>query len=269
MTPAGYFTDDSTLRRVQCEQIVGLAGPRALLMQAAHPVAFAGFFAHTGALDDPYARLARTAQVLDTIGFGTRAAADRATRRVRAMHARYGGVLDERAGRFPAGTEWAADDPELLLWVLASLADSSLLVYQRYVQPLSRDEQDAYWQDWKVIGPLFALPAAAMPDTIEDFRQYMDDMLVSGDLHVSDEARELAVDIVMRPPLPGALLPVRELVNQITVGLLPPPVRRLYGFRWDPVRGLASQGQAEYLKRVVVPLLPRRVRHVRSARQAV
>ena len=68
----GYFDDDAMLRRVHRESVVALAGPRALLMQAAHPVAFAGFFAHTGALDEPYERLARTAQVMDLIAWGTR-----------------------------------------------------------------------------------------------------------------------------------------------------------------------------------------------------
>src|SRR6476659_2281805 len=131
------FTDDSMLRRVIREQVVGLSGPRALLMQAAHPVAFAGFFAHTGALDEPYERLARTAQVMDLIAWGTREEADRATRRVRAMHKRVRGTLAEPAGRFPAGTPYAADDPALLLWVLACLVDSALVVFQKYVRRLT------------------------------------------------------------------------------------------------------------------------------------
>ena len=49
----GYFTDASMVRRVHREFAVRVAGPRTLLLQATHPVAFAGFFAHTGALDDP------------------------------------------------------------------------------------------------------------------------------------------------------------------------------------------------------------------------
>jgi len=49
------------IRRVEREHVVRLAGRRALLMQAAHPVAFTGFFMSTGALDDPYKRLRRTA----------------------------------------------------------------------------------------------------------------------------------------------------------------------------------------------------------------
>src|SRR6187455_2854595 len=139
------FNDDSMLRRVISEQVVGLSGPRALLMQAAHPVAFAGFFAHTGALDDPYGRLSRTARVLDLVAFGERDRARAATRRVRAMHRRVRGELAEPAGRFPAGTPYAADDPALLLWILASLADSAAVVYQRYVAALSDSEREALW----------------------------------------------------------------------------------------------------------------------------
>ena len=145
-----YFTDASMVRRVHREFVVGLAGPRTLLLQATHPVAFAGFFAHTGALDEPYERLARTAQVMDAITFGPREPADRLTRRVRAMHRRVHGELSEPAGRFPAGTPYAADDPELLLWILAAIVDSSLLVYGKYVRRLSRDERAAYWQDYKL-----------------------------------------------------------------------------------------------------------------------
>ena len=262
----GYFDDSSMLRVVHRERVVALSGPRALLMQATHPVAFQGFFAHTGALDDPYARLERTAQVMDTIGFGSRREADRATRRVRAMHARVRGELRADAGRFPAGTPYAADDPDLLFWVLAPLVDSAVLVFERYVRRLSAAEKEAYWQDYKVIGELFGIPFEHMPGSYEDFRAYMRTMLRAGDLFVSEQARELAVEIVLRPPVPLWARGLLELVNQITIGLLPREVRRLYGFRWDPLRGLATQGHAEYLKRVVLPVLPRGVRLVPSAR---
>jgi uncharacterized protein (DUF2236 family) len=262
------FASDSMLRRVHREAVVGLSGPRALLLQAAHPIAFAGFFAHTGALDEPYERLHRTAQVLDTIGFGEAADAERATRIVRAMHRRVGGELAEPAGRFPAGTPYRADDPVLLLWILVALADSALVVYQRYVRSLSRDERDAYWRDYRVVGSLFGLADDEMPERIEDFDAYLHDMLRGEDLHVGAEARELAVQIVLRPPVPLVARPLLELANQVTIGLLPGRVRRMYRLRWDPVRGLAVRGGAEYLKRIVVPVLPDRVRLVRSARAA-
>jgi uncharacterized protein (DUF2236 family) len=268
MAGPGYFDEDSMLRRVHREGVVALSGPRALLMQAAHPFAFAGFFAHTGMFDEPYERLARTAQVMDLITWGSREDADRATRRVRAMHRRVRGTLAEPAGRFPAGTPYAADDPELLLWILACLVDSALVVYQKYVRSLTPAERDAYWQDYRVIGRLFGLRDAEMPATIEAFDDYMRGMLDSGDLYVTPAARELAIQIVMRPPVPLAARPLLELANQITVGLLPRDLRRQYGMRWDPARAVALHGGAEYVKRVVVPLLPDRVRLTPRARAA-
>jgi uncharacterized protein (DUF2236 family) len=257
-----FFTDESMLRRVQREQVVGLSGPRALLMQAAHPVAFAGFFAHTGSLEAPYERLERTARVLGLIGFGDKAQAQRATRRVRAVHRTVRGELREPAGRFPAGTPYAADDPELTLWIVATLVDSALVVYERYVRSLSRAERDAYWQDYKVIGREFGLGDGDMPDAIEDLRDYVCEMVAGPDLHVTDEARELALKIVMRPPVPLPARPMLELANFVTVGLLPARLRRMYGLSWDPARALALRGGAEYTKRLVVPLLPDRLRYV-------
>lgn len=263
-----YFTDSSMLRRVHREWAVAFSGPRALLMQATHPVAFEGFFAHTGAMDEPYERLARTAKVMDTIAFGSREDADRATRRVRAMHRRVRGELTEPAGRFPAGTPFAADDPQLLLWVLATLVDSALVVYDRYVGSLSRVERDAYWQDYRVIGSLFGLQDGEMPADIDAFDDYMRDMLEGDDLFVTPAARQLAIQIVMRPPVPLIRRPVLELVNFITVGLLPSRLRRQYGLRWNPVRSLALRGGAEYAKRVIVPLAPEGLRYTPSARAA-
>src|SRR3954447_24121219 len=145
MPPIGHFTDASILREVVGHRVTGLSGPRALLVMAAHPVAFAGFFAHTGALDDPYARLQRTATVMNAVAFGTRRRADKLTAHVRAMHGRVTGELPEAAGPFPAGTRYRADDPELLLWILAALAESAMLVYGHYVRSLSDDELNALW----------------------------------------------------------------------------------------------------------------------------
>ena len=107
-----------------------------------------------------------------------------------------------------------------------------------------------------------------MPADIDGFEAYMAERYASPELVVTPQARELAVEIVLRPPVPLHLRPVLELVNQITVGLLPAPVRAQYGFSWDPLRSVALHGGAEYVKRVVVPVLPERVRMLPLARAA-
>jgi uncharacterized protein (DUF2236 family) len=267
----GYFDDSSMLRRIHRERVVALSGPRALLMQAAHPLAVFGLLAHSSALDEPYDRLARTAQTMDTIAFGSRAEADRITRRVRAMHRRVSGQLPESIGAYAAGTTYRADDPELLLWVLFSLVDSALVVYRKYVRSLTREQEARFWEDYKVVGRLFGLKAADMPATLEQLDAYRSRMLDGEELHVTDWARRRARKIVLDPPVPLLARPILETVNFATVALLPDSVREHYGFSALPPMALRKAlvaGGADYLKRAVIPLLPERLRLVPSARAA-
>ena len=238
-------------------------------MQAAHPLAVSGLLAHSSALDEPYERLARTAATMNTIGFGTREDADRVTRQVRAMHRRVRGRLRESVGRYPAGTPYRADDPELLLWVLFTLVDSGLVVYRKYVGRLSREDEAAYWEDYKVVGRLFGLRVRDMPRTLGDLDAYRRRMLTGDELHVTDWARERARKIVLEPPVPWMARPLVETVNFVTIALLPKRIRREYGFSPLPpafVRSALVNGGAEYVKRAVVPLLPERLRLVPAAR---
>ena len=267
----GYFTDDSMLRRVNRERALALAGPRALLMQAAHPLAVAGLLMHSTALAEPYERLARTAQVLSTIGFGSRRDADRVTAHVRAAHRRVRGRLPQAVGPYPAGTPYRADDPELLMWVLFTLVDSATLVYRKYVRGMSRDEEAALWDDYRVVGRLFGLADADMPATLADLDDYRREMLDGDHLFVSEWARDRARKIVLEPPVPLIARPLLETVNFITIALLPGRIREQYGFASLPpivVRKALVAGGATYAKRAVVPFLPDHLRYVPAARAA-
>jgi uncharacterized protein (DUF2236 family) len=268
---AGYFDNDSVLRRVHRERALALAGPRALLMQAAHPLAVSGLLAHSTAMEEPYERLARTAEVLSTIGFGEREEADRVCRRVRAMHRRVAGTLREPVGRYPAGTPYRADDPELLLWVLFTLVDSGLVVYRTYVGSLSPEDEARYWEDYKRVGRLFGLRVRDMPRTVADLDDYRREMLDGDHLHVTDWARERARAIVLEPPVPWTAQPLLETINFITIALLPDRIRAAYGFAPLPpafVREALVRAGGEYVKRAVVPFLPDRLRLVPAARVA-
>src|SRR3954470_15665890 len=271
MAAAGYFSDDSMLRRIHRERAVALSGPRALLMQATHPLAVSGLLAPSTAMDEPHDRLARTAEVMSTIGFGSKADADRATRRVRSMHRRVQGQIKEPTGSYPAGTPYRADQPDLLLWVLFTLVDSGLVVYQLYVRGLDDDEQAAYWDNNKQVGRLFGLRDSDMPDTLADLREYKREMLEGDSLHVSDWARRRAREIVLEPPVPWLARPLLETVNFITVALLPDRIRAEYGFPPLPpafVRRALVAGGAEYVKHAVIPFMPERLRLVPAARAA-
>lgn len=262
----GYFPrGSSVLRRVHGARVVGvLYGQRALLLQATHPLAFAGLMANTSGLGAPFQRLAHTAKTMETVFFGSRADADRATARVRAMHTRVRGQLDERAGRWPAGAPYAADEPEFLLWILACLADSAQAAYERFVRRLGAGERAAFWDDYLTVGELFGLPRSEAPSDYEAFRAYMDERLGSDDLHVVPRAREIGRMVAFDLPLPAYRRPALSVINLCVVGLLPPRVRHLYGLRWWPAHEAAFQAVAG-ASRATAPVTPARIRRGPSA----
>ena len=257
----GYFEDDSLIRRVNRELIVAFSGARALLMQAAHPVMFEGFFIKTEAKEAAHARLARTATIMNTIYFGRRDDADQMTDRVREVHTQINGVLEEPAGKYPAGTPYAADDPQFLLWTLAALVDSADRFYRLYVEELTRDERDALWGDYRLVGKLFGLQEDEMPATIEGFDAYMTEMVEGDQLCVTESARDESLAIVLHPPAPIYMRGLVEAVNFIIIGSLPEKIRRGYGLSWDPLRETMRVGGAAYTKRVLLPLLPQIIRN--------
>jgi len=133
----GYFAAGSTLRRLHRERLVLFSGVRALLMQACDPLAVVGFQRHSIIFDDPQTRLQRTDEWMSRIYFGAAAEAEEAGRVVQAMHRRVKGKTPADYGPIPKGTPYDATDPALGLWVLATLADSAVVYYERIFGRLS------------------------------------------------------------------------------------------------------------------------------------
>ena len=258
---AGYFAPDGAAWRIGREHALMLGGGRALLLQVAHPLVAAGVAEHSGFREDPWKRLEGTMRTVWAVVFGSRAQADRAAARVRAMHGKVHGTLPAPMGSFPAGTRYSALDPQLLLWVHTTLVDSALLVHSQWVRRLSEPEQRAYYEDMKTCARLFGTPPEVIPATLGDFRDYVEEMLEGDELCVTETAREIA-SAVLHPPLPLVLRPAMEAVKVVTASLMPQRLRSEYGLAWDPVRAAALTGSREWVRRIAMPLLPDRLRRV-------
>ncbi len=257
----GYFpAGESVLRRVHGERAVGLNyGQRALMLGAAHPVNFIGTQANTRSASRPFLRLAHTAKVFETIFFGTRAEADKALAMVERMHQKVRGEIPERAGRWPAGTSYSAFDPPLMLWTVAVIADSAEVFYETLVRPLDEDEKDALWRDYVRFAELFGMPGEAAPTGYAGFRSYWESIWSGGELHLTDEAREVALAIAFEIPMPRYLHPSRRVHNLVLAGTLPPHVRELFGVDWGPLQEAAFRSVVRGL-RSARPVTPKRVR---------
>jgi uncharacterized protein (DUF2236 family) len=153
------------------------------------------------------------------IVFGDRETALAAARDVNRVHATV------------QGPNYGARDPDLLLWVYATLADTALLTYETFVQRLLPDERETFHEEFKLLGELLGIPSDRFPSTVRDFDEYLEEMVASGPVRVDARARELAAQVMH----PGARLlsgPVMLPLNVITTGLLTPELREQYGLPW-------------------------------------
>ncbi len=251
-------------------EMVLLAGwGRAILLQLAHPLVAQGVAEHSGFLTERWGRLQRldrTMRTMLTLTFGTPDEAERAAQTINGIHDRVHGDLRERQGIFPEQTRYTAHDPALLAWVHATLLDSFLLTYERFVAPLTPEERDRYCAESGAIETLLGIPGRSLPRSVGELRVYMHAKLTDGEIAVTDTARRLAREIV-EPPLPLLARPLFALARLPTIGLLPPGIRRGYGLPWDDKRERALVALAAVSRRLL-PLLPSAVRHWPAARAA-
>lgn len=210
------------------------AGPRALLLQIAHPLVAAGVAEHSDFRTDPWRRLDATLRSYLRIIYGTTRAARDEIRRLNALH------------RSVTGAGYAARDPELSLWVHATLVDSTMVAYDRWLEPLPRARAARFYAETLPLGRAFGVPDARLPGDLDAFERYLADQLgPAGPVQVGPTARDLA-GAILHPPLPGALggLPVPTGLYDWSlwpaIGLLPPEVRAGYGFAWGLREQLVS-----------------------------
>src|SRR5256886_11336519 len=184
----GLYPEGSITRRVNRENVLILGGGRALLMQLAHPMVAAGVDEHSDFRQRPMYRLRRTIRLTMAIVFGDRETALAAARAVNQTHGRV------------RGERYRALDPDLLLWVHATLVDSALATYETFVKPLPAREREDFYQESKVLGTLLGIPGDRFAPTYADFGSYLERMVSQGEVRVGQRAAELA-RLVLRPKL--------------------------------------------------------------------
>jgi len=238
---------------VNREAALLLGGGRALLMQVAHPRVAAGVAEHSDFESDPIRRLNLTLELSLALTFGTPEQVRSSAERINRTHQRV------------SGKGYRALDPDLLLWVHATLIDSALLSYRTFVGPLAPSEAEAYYQEAKPIGALLGVLPRLYPATLPAFEGYLEAML-AGPVRPDATGLRLAGQ-VLRPPIrwvPGALFaPLRVL----TAGLLPEALREAYGLAWGHGSRAVFRAASAGARRLVA-VAPARLRVVPPARAA-
>ena len=222
MRDTGILAVDSVARQINRESFLLLGGTAALLMQVAHPLVAAGVDQHSDFRRSPVRRLLRTVDTTLAIVFGERATAQSALKRIGRSHAPVRGQAAD-------GRAYRARDPELMLWVQATLVLTSVRWYEAIMGRLSERERDAYWAEGKFFAGELGVPRELFPPTYSDLERYEETMLRTA-VVPDATARAVARDVVR----PYGWVPevVYWPTDALSAALLPVALREAFGYRF-------------------------------------
>jgi uncharacterized protein (DUF2236 family) len=192
----GYFGPASAMWQVNSEAVLGLGLGRAVLMQLAHPWVAQAIADSGSARTHPTRRLLGTMEAAEILVFGSRRQADEVAARIRAIHAHVRGTLDEDVGRWSRGTPYRADDPDALLWVLATLVDTALTVYTAALGRMPRQTEEGYIADSARLGALLGLDREPTWRDRASLGRYIRDRIADGTVCAGSHGRQLARELV-------------------------------------------------------------------------
>lgn len=253
----GYFGPHSMTWRLYREPIVIIGGVRALLLQVAHPAVAEGVAHFSNFKKDALGRGFRTFSAMAMIYFGDKSQADTVAQRLWRVHSAIRGPLPDGQNRYQA------TDPALLLWVLATLTETTIQVFEQVpVKDLPDDWREQFYAESKVAATLLGIPAEAYPPDLPAFRHYFAEMLHGPLLGSTPTTREVAQAILQHRFTPTAL------ANLLAAGGLPEALAQRLGIQ-TPLHHTLRFARWLKIVRRVYRLLPRRLRYSPAYYQAL
>ena len=142
---------------------------RTLVFQVAYPMVGAGVGEHSVYKTDPWGRLYRSLDSLMTQIYGSeRAVAE--GERLREVHPQIKGVDAQ-------GRRYSALNPEAFYWVHATVLEGALVFQEKFDRPLSPDELDRIYDEWRRVGLMLGLRERDLPTDIAGFWRRWDEIV--------------------------------------------------------------------------------------------
>ena len=237
-----------TLADFICEQALLLGAGSAVLYQLADRGTGLGVAEHSTTLQRPVDRLRTTLLYVYMMILGTDEERRAIARMVNKAHASV-----RSAGRY------SAYDPELQLWVAATLANNGMFIYERTFGALDDASRKQIYQDSQIFGNALQVKPEQWPATLADFEKYWQHKLTT---LTSEPAVQVYVQRLLSSedqPVPAR--PLTRLQDLMARGNIEPEVRAVLGISWTP----ADQRRYDLFWKVFPPvyrLLPRFLRQL-------
>lgn len=233
------------IQRVVREGILLAGGAVAILLQVSEPGVAIGVDKHSNFDYRPMDRLRTTMTYIYCMVFGT--AAEKAV------------VVDmvHRAHASIKGEGYSADDPELQLWVAATLYAAGTDIYERMFGALGDAEAEQLYREYSVLAVSLRVRPGMWPPTRRAFWEYWDEKVET--LEVSEHARNVARDLLYNKKLPLYVRVAMPLVRLSTAQMLPGRLREGFGLKSTKTRRRMFALTLGFTK-ATYPCLPKVVR---------
>jgi uncharacterized protein (DUF2236 family) len=234
------------------EGILLTGSGRAILLQLADPGVARGVAEHSTFTGRPVNRLKGTLTYVYAIVYGTDEQVREVRRRVNRAHVPVRGTAD---GKSPG---YNAYDPELQLWVTATLYDTALTVIEKIYGPLDDESADAMYRDYAKLGTALQLPERMWPEDRAAFARYWDGRIRA--LRADENAVRFGRGLLY--PKHAALWyrAIMPFARFLTAGLLPGQLRSDFGLPWSD-RHERRFNRTFKILAVAYPKLPQGIRH--------
>jgi len=229
------------IRKVVREAILLAGGAVSILLQVANPGVGQGVNEHSNFAYRPVDRLRTTMTYVYGMSYGTPA-------EKRAIVA-----MVERAHTPIHGPNYDANDPELQLWVAATLYAAGVDIYEKFFGKLDERTSEQVYQEYAVLATSLRVPQAMWPANRAKFWEYWDAQIAN--MEVSPHAKKVASDLLRDNKGPLWLKMNLPFIRVLTAEWMPPHLRDAYGLTTSaPKRGLYRVSMM--LGRHIYPHLP-------------
>lgn len=262
----GLFGPSSQFWRIGRYSTAFLGAGRAALLQTAHPWVATAIAQHSKTMQDPMSRFRGTFTNVFTMVYGSLDQVIDSALRVHQYHARITGTIDEDSGAFSKGSCYQANEVQAMMWVHATLWETTVKMYELVIGPLSAAEKEAYYQETKLFAYLFGIPDEALPPNWNEFVQYNETMWYDDQLTVNSAAREIEHFLFH---FNKVLTPALSHYRIITAMMMPEPLREQYGMPAPTAKNRALYDGYLSKIRKVFPYLPKHLRYLPPYNEAL
>jgi uncharacterized protein (DUF2236 family) len=242
------------MRQVVQEGILLAGGAVAILLQVALPGVGAGVNEHSNFAYRVRDRLRTTMTYVYCMGWGS-------PDEKRAVIDMIWQAHQPVKGRLADGTTYSALDPDLQLWVAATLYGTAIDIYQRIFGRVDDELHDQMYREYSIVASSLQVPPEMWPPTRADFWVYWDDMIANR-LDVTDHARSVGRDLLALKHAPLHMRALMPYIRLVTAEWLPDQIREAYGIRRNGRAKHAWYKFNEAVVRAIYPALPTRLRTV-------